>query len=227
MQTRVPTTDCPSLPHSRRLWCTDTPHPPQKSRLNTLRPRPLRTFPPSLETDPFCPCFGPPCLGHAPNSAFHLGGDPFCVFCVSSMCLCLFVSFCLCFGFLCHPGSASIAHSPASLTKLCSFGIVIPFLGCACHLGTEQLLPSGAALQTKQGHSGMFLELCPSPNKHPGISETPMRRGQLPLRVVLCCGWQGTGASPIGFLVACLVSLAGSSFSSVLRVDFWPWGSVT
>lgn len=116
-----------------------------------------------------------------------------------------------------HSHSALPAsHSSAAL------GIIIPFLGCACHLGTEQLLPSGAAVRTKQGHSGMFLELCPPPNKHPEISATPTRRGQLPLRAVLCCGCQGTGASPVGFLAACVVSLAESSFNLVLTVDFWP-----
>lgn len=105
------------------------------------------------------------------------------------MCLSLCVTLSVCFGFLCYPstrlGSASIARPP-SLTEFCSSGIVIPFLGSACHLGTERLRPSGVAVQTKQGHFGTFLELCPPPNKHPEISATPVRRGQLPLPAVLC-----------------------------------------
>lgn len=111
-------------------------------------------------------------------------------------------------------------YSPASRTELCSSGIEIPFLGHACHLGTEQFLSPEVAEHTKQSHFGTVLELCPPPNKHSEMSAAPKRNGQLPVRAVLCvAGGLSESHSPPA---SSAVSLVGSSFKSVLRVVFQP-----
>lgn len=185
---------------------TDRPHPPQTGSAHQGH------FPASTSDRTF------PCLGHTPDSAFSsswgLGsfGDPFCVF-VSCPCVCLCVTLSLLWLSVSSIGSPTALPAVPSLQLWDRNSLLGP-----CLSPGHRTVPPEVAEQTKQGHFGTVLELCPPPNKHSEMSAAPKRNGQLPLHAVLCVA-RGT-SKPHNPPAPSEVSLVGPSFKSVLRLVF-------
>lgn len=128
----------------------------------------------------------------------------------------LSVSRCLCFGSLCHP---SVAPQPCQPFRVCSFGIEIPFLGHACHLGTEQSLlrlPSKLNKVTL----GRFWNSAHHLINTRKCLQLPRETGSYHCVLVLCVA-RGM-SKPHSPPAPSAVSLVGSSFKSVLRLVFQP-----